>query len=213
MEVDRTLLFEIDPPDIGTQTVFYRSGRHFQIAEYEEVAAPRESGAEEGQTSGAGLPVAKVGDAVAAAGEAEEQWLQQTQQAGEAAARAREQATAASAANLQRVVKPVSGGLLTAAPGLERGITFRSREEKADRSGPEAQTVREDLAGEEEEGGSKASAGIQAGIDAGEIEKEEADASEDDIALDEFAAGGVPVTAADGPDDGQEESTRMGSHG
>ncbi|CAK7273492.1 Antiviral helicase ski2 [Sporothrix epigloea] len=121
-QVDKTLLFEIDPPDFGTQTVFYRGGRNFQIVAYEEVAAPRDAvrdvpGFE--PISAAPALLSSGGsrsDANEAAVEAEEQWLQRS-------ILARERVNP-DTLNLQRLVQARASGLLEVAPGLQRGIRF-----------------------------------------------------------------------------------------
>ncbi|CAK7200888.1 Antiviral helicase ski2 [Sporothrix eucalyptigena] len=128
LQVDKSLLFEIDPPDIGTQTVFYRGGRNFQIVAYEEVAAPRNA-ADDATSSGlstatsALLPTgASRGDVNEAAVDAEEQWLQKS-------ILARERAKPGTS-GLQRIVQAGTGGLLEVAPGLQRGIRFSSEKPK-----------------------------------------------------------------------------------
>ncbi|CAK7226364.1 Antiviral helicase ski2 [Sporothrix curviconia] len=129
LQVDKSLLFEIDPPDIGTQTLFYRGGRNFHIAAYEEVAAPREAA---GDAPGSG-PISTAsallsrggsrGDANEAAVDAEEQWLQKS-------ILARERAKP-DGSSLQRIVQAGTGGLLEVAPGLQRGIRFSNERPKA----------------------------------------------------------------------------------
>ena len=127
LQVDKSLLFDIDPPDIGTQTVFYRGGRDFQIVAYDEVAAPRDTGADVPDFSPISatslLPTEGTSDhANDAAVNAEEQWLQKS-------ILARERAKPGGA-NLQRIVQAGTRGLLEVAPGLERGIRFISRRPK-----------------------------------------------------------------------------------
>ena len=123
LQVDKSLLFEIDPPDIGTQTLFYRGGRNFKIVDYEEVPAPKEA-TRDAQTAAprnltAGLALATRGHGIEdAATEAEEEWLQKS-------ILARENARS-DASSLQRVIQSGIGGLLEVAPGLQRGIRFSS---------------------------------------------------------------------------------------
>lgn len=126
--MDKSLLFEIDPPDIGTQTLFYRGGRNFQIVAYEEVAAPRDvSGDTQGSSPNAptSAPLsasAGQGDSSEAAADAEEQWLQKSILAKESAR--------SDASGLQRIVQAGTGGLLGVAPGLQRGIRFSNERPK-----------------------------------------------------------------------------------
>ncbi|KJR83309.1 antiviral helicase SKI2 [Sporothrix schenckii 1099-18] len=116
LEVDKSLLFEIDAPDIGTQTLFYRGGRNFQIIAYEEVAAPRDIGGDNQDINpNAALSIGS-GSANGAGADAEEQWLQKSILARES--------TRTDASGLQRIVQAGSGGLLAVAPGLQRGIRF-----------------------------------------------------------------------------------------
>ncbi|OAA61896.1 DSHCT domain-containing protein [Niveomyces insectorum RCEF 264] len=152
LEVDKSLLFEIDPPDIGTQTLFYRGKRDFQIVGYEEVAAPRDTGTEVAgpRQSGsvfAGIPVADHDrkDAYDVAAAAEEQWLQQSILAKDRAK--------SDASSLQRVIPAGAGGLLENAPGFQRGIRFSKDKPKARTTlgkapadeAQDAETVQDDL--------------------------------------------------------------------
>ncbi|CAK7272909.1 Antiviral helicase ski2 [Sporothrix epigloea] len=128
-QVDKLLLFEIDPPDIGTQTVFYRGGKNFRIVAYEEIAAPRDADRDAPSfdpTSTASTLLStggSHGDANEAAVEAEEQWLQKS-------ILARERFNS-DASGLQRLVQARTGGLLEVAPGLQRGIRFSGKRPKA----------------------------------------------------------------------------------
>lgn len=128
-QVDKLLLFEIDPPDIGTQTVFYRGGRNFQIVAYEEIAVPRDADRDAPSfdpISTASTLLSTGGsrsDANEAAVEAEEQWLQKS-------ILARERLTS-DAPGLRRLVQASTGGLLEVAPGLQRGIRFSGKRPKA----------------------------------------------------------------------------------
>ncbi|CAK7234333.1 Antiviral helicase ski2 [Sporothrix bragantina] len=129
LQVDKSLLFEIDPPDIGTQTVFYRGGRNFQIVAYEEIAAPRDTGSDIPSSGPIGTASALLStggsrdDANEAAVNAEEQWLQKSILARER--------VKPDGSSLQRIVQAGTGGLLEVAPGLQRGIRFSGKQPKA----------------------------------------------------------------------------------